>query len=254
MSPLNDGAPQGSSNKNNAAAANATTPAPLSAAPLGQRPTLRMQDGDIILEDGALRAGGLLASSPFASNTQKNDNSLGKSPVTPLPPLPPGTAPAAAAGGGDIHNNTNNNAHTPMMMVHSSQITVNSLQAQPSRPATFAGGGSGAPTPTPPEPARSATGAGVGSFRLHFDVVESVRGAKYRTTELTASNVQQLTKQQYGGESSKTSTTERMWRWLADAGPPYEVNPSIGVSSKPPLHQTNGNSGIKLFACFKCFS
>jgi hypothetical protein len=230
-----------------------TTPAaattPLSAAPLGQRPTLRMQDGDIILEDGALAAGVAVAPSPFASAATPNNHTaldqqeqqqqlddLGKSPATPLP----------LGGEGDL---------SPMMVMHSSQLTVNSLQAQPSKPPTFNnnGAGSGAPTPTPDQ-ARSATGGGVGSFRLHFDVVESVRGAKYRTTELTASNVQQLTKQQYGGESSKTSTTERMWRWLQDAGPPYEVHPSVGVPLKPPIHPTNAKSGTEFFACFKCFS
>jgi hypothetical protein len=85
-------------------------------------------------------------------------------------------------------------------------------------------------------------------------VVESVRGVKYRTTELTASNVQQLTKQQHSTESSKAGSTERMWRWLQDAGPPYDVHPSVGVSTMPSLNQTNGKSGIKLLACFKCFS
>ena len=234
-----------------------TTPTatPLSAAPLGQRPTLRMQDGDIILEDGALGTGTQLAPSPFQSNNHNNpleqqhhrsggDNAttnLGKSPATP--PLPPGVTAGVT---GDVNNPLNQ----PMITLHSSQLTLNSLTPQISRPPTF--GGSAGPTATP-EPARSA-GGGVGSFRLHFDVVESVRGAKYRTTELTASNVQQLTKQQYGGESSKASTTERLWRWLADAGPPYEVHPSIGVSSKPPIHRTNGTTGSKLFSCFKCIT
>ncbi|KAH7622697.1 hypothetical protein Ndes2526B_g03532 [Nannochloris sp. 'desiccata'] len=240
-----DGALRSSSSKNNPAAQSTSmAAAAVSAAPLGQRPTLRMQDGDIILEDGALKT---LEPSPFASTTPNNHTSLehhyhttadlGKSPATPLPADPTHTSPL-----------------TPMMMLHSSQFTINSLQAQPSRPPTFNNGGSGAPTPTP-EPARSATtGGGVGSFRLHFDVVESVHGAKYRTTELTASNVQQLTKQQYGNESSKAGTTERMWRWLKDAGPPYDVHPSVGVSSKLPLNQANRKSGIKLSTCFKCFS
>jgi hypothetical protein len=253
-----DGARQGATKGKTPPAT--TTPTPLSAAaPLGQRPTLRMQDGDIILEDGSLVAtggsggGGVLAASPFASTPNNNHTpaavadeqkynsdaiDVGKSPVTPLPP-------GISAD------------QSPMMIHQSSQLTSISLQAQPSRLATTFDNGSGVPTPTPEQArsaTRSATGGGVGSFRLHFDVVESVRGAKYRTTELTASNVQQLTKQQYGGESSKASTTERMWRWLADAGPPYEVHPSVGVPSKPPLRQTSTDSRIKLPSCFSCFS
>jgi len=238
-----------SSSSNAAAQSTTTSPgaAPVSAAPLGQRPTLRMQDGDIILEDGAL---GTLPPGPFTStpnsHTPLEDHhntaataaaDLGKSPATPLPA-----------------DQTISSPLNPIMMVHSSQLTINSLQPQPGKLPTSNNNGSGAASPTA-EPDRSATpGGGVGSFRLHFDMVDSARGAKYRTTELTSSNVQQFTKQHHGSESSKAGSSERMWRWLQDAGPPYDVHPSVGVSTKAPLNKTHGKSGLKLLACFKCFS
>lgn len=209
-------------------------PAPspvLANAPL-QRPTLRLQDGDIILEDAALppAAASRDVNGPFA-NTPHDPSGVPNNLSSPA-------TPATLALG--------------QMMVNSSQITFNSLQPQLSRDNTNR---SAAATPEP-------RNNGIGSFRLYFDA-EPGRGGSSRTktTELTSSNVQQLTKQ--AGEPGKASTTERMWKWLADAGPPYDVQPSVGVATRPAqaaASQQSSKLGTQksskggLFACFKCFS
>lgn len=51
---------------------------------------------------------------------------------------------------------------------------------------------------------------------------------------------------------------ERMWRWLEDAGPPYEGSPSVGVPTKAlapgpdALESTRPRSSGR-FWCFSCF-
>ena len=102
----------------------------------------------------------------------------------------------------------------------------------------------------------------------------STSNNKPRIAELTPANVQLLAKQNH--ESGRSSSTERMWRWLADAGPPYEAQPSVGVASSkpaqlpPPVSSVKSGVGgggvvgggvsgsgkasrLRLFSCFKCF-
>lgn len=52
---------------------------------------------------------------------------------------------------------------------------------------------------------------------------------------LTEENISYQNKlAQYSG---RADPAERMWRWLEEAGPPYDVQPSLGVPSAPSSRQ-----------------
>ena len=201
-----------------------------------QRPTLRVQDGDIIVEDAApnflVDGDAQIPTTAYVSAAQPQPQ---PSPITPAP-----TQGLSALS--PVHQ--------------SSQITLNSLHPQLSRENTHPSGGGGGHSP--PDAGTSSRPNGVGSFRLHFEA-QSVPGggAKIRTTELTASNVQQLAKQ--SGEPWRYSTTERLWRWLEDAGPPYDVQPSVGVGARtaqqPSIASSQSGAGRGWFtSCFRCMA
>lgn len=201
-----------------------------------QRPTLRVQDGDIIVEDAAPNLDGdAQVQTAFVSATQRQPP-----PVEPCPVTPTATPGVGLSTLSPVHQ--------------ASQVTLNSLHPQLSRDNTHPSGGH-----SPPDGATSRPN-GVGSFRLHFET-QSIPGggAKLRTTELTAANVQQLAKQ--SGEPWRFSTNERMWRWLEDAGPPYDVQPSVGVGSKtaqqPSIASSQsgaGGPGRWIASCFRCIA
>lgn len=209
---------------------------PVTAQPPLQRPTLRVQDGDIIVEDAAPNLDGdAQVPTAYVSTTQRQP-----------PPEPSPVTPAPTPGVG----------LSTLSPVHqSSQITLNSLNPQLSRDNTHPNGGGH----SPPDGATSRPN-GVGSFRLHFETqaIPGV-GAKLRTTELTAANVQQLAKQ--SGEPWRFSTNERLWQWLEDAGPPYDVQPSVGVGSRtaqqPSIASSQsgaGGPGRWFSSCFRCIA
>ena len=67
--------------------------------------------------------------------------------------------------------------------------------------------------------------------RLRLDLLpppggQGVGSQAPTASALTADNIQLLTKDPQVG---KTDPVERMWRWLAEAGPPYDSSPSVSA-------------------------
>lgn len=71
---------------------------------------------------------------------------------------------------------------------------------------------------------------------------------------LTAENMQLMGRSERFG--ARPETSERLWRWLAGAGPPYESSPSVGVNSKAaalPPAAAKPPRGRRRAGCFLCF-
>eukprot|EP00887_Chlorella_sp_A99_P001771 scaffold19.g1771.t1 len=231
-----------------AAAAAADQPA----APLS-KPTLRVQGGDIILEETA-------ASPQHRSTAGGGDETFAsRGPTRSLSTLEPGASggrhAAAAAAAAALAG-----ADAPGGPAFSRQTTGDTGRAAAagSRPTTFqnlnlsadAGGGEAGPRP----PGMNGGDAphnhhhhhhhhsqhrhheGEGGAGSSSEAVAASR-AKYRTS-LTEENVAYQNKlAQYSG---RVDPAERMWRWLEEAGPPYDVQPSLGVPPPPP-RQASGS-------------
>lgn len=69
------------------------------------------------------------------------------------------------------------------------------------------------------------------SCRLSIDEKAPVQGTTEKWEKLTSANLQELAKCQ-DEKGGRISSMERVRRWVQDASPPYESSPSIGVMTR----------------------
>lgn len=274
-----------------------STPLSNTNAPL-QRPTMRLQDGDIILEDADDPAEARL-STPGTSMARPRSSSPLFHDATPQPPMstgqslqhPPqfGVSPVPAldlsllkqrkSSSKLSHNNTASNNHTTH--VNSNDVKIRSISnASRFRTPNDTNIGSfklptiEADTPPNDDPKKKTIG-GLDSIDAIMIPRDYPSGASKKNAaenvpikELTLENVEELAARMT--ESNKAIATERLWRWLTDAGPPYEGHASLGVSSLKPMRTGGGSKSFGkgnlysggdsvgrkgVFAsCFGCFS
>ncbi|GAB4819224.1 hypothetical protein N2152v2_006270 [Parachlorella kessleri] len=233
------------------------------AAPIAKPQFRTLPDGEIILEEaGAALAASAAAAAAGGAAAAAAGGSSGRLARLSLPPQQPPQQQHEAAGGStagvggsrDLEGPKAPSKQREMLVIASRSTTV---MAQPSlKHATLPGNSAEA----------AAAAANGGEARLHQqqqegtapddDAAASSEPAsrmRYRPT-LTQENVQHLAKlEQY---SARPDPTERMWRWLEDAGPPYEGSPSVGVPSKAvpgPDAAASAHHTPRRFWCFGCF-
>lgn len=89
-------------------------------------------------------------------------------------------------------------------------------------------------------------GKQVESFKLKL----KERQAEKTWAHLTTANLQTLTQSQE--PTSKQHSFQRIRRWVQDSSPPYEANPSPGISSLTMMPPAQESCGLfRLFGCFR---
>jgi len=83
---------------------------------------------------------------------------------------------------------------------------------------------------------------------------EDNKNEKIEWKGLTIDNIKRFAKSGGGGEQSRSDSAARMWLWLADAGPPYDAQPSVGVNTCPLPKSSSQSKSRRYFSCFRCFA
>lgn len=203
-----------------------------------QRPTIRVQDGDIILEDAAPVEHGVHLDTPNGYDLSLEAPGPAFDITTPPPPPPPHaklnvvhTVHTSA-----LANNTvvpHHNSQSPKVL-NSGDSTVRSARNHRLKL----------------EPKLE---------KMAFEQNTVMRNDNFK---LTLSNVQQYT--DLIRDEGRASTAERIRIWLQDAGPPYDVQPSVGVPTKGSHNFVSGftnrngppkrDGHFRWLSCFRCIS
>jgi len=204
-----------------------------------QRPTIRVQDGDIILEDAA----------PVEQHGGHLDTPNGYELSLEAPGL--GETKSFGENATPVHANLN-----VVRSMQTSALTKNIVTPHPdSRPPLVLNAGDSAAQ-------RKIYHQGPKMEPIEKLAFEKNAIARNENFKLTISNVQQYT--DLTQDDGRSSTAERVRVWLQDAGPPYEVQPSVGVPTRGSHNFVSGFTNrdgppkrgghLSWLGCFRCIS
>lgn len=226
-----------------------------SAAPLAE-PVLRLQDGEIILEEAhAVSPAAVHGEAPIDSPLQQHNRWQQQSQQRQQQHTPLHSQAADYSSSREL---TRPPTHSQeQLLVASFSATA---VAQPSFAQNTIPSGAGDPAAALGLPNGGDRRAQQGEAAADDDAAtssEQTSRLRHRPT-LTQENVTHMQKlEQY---STREDPTERMWRWLEQAGPPYDSSPSVGIPAKGTARGSGSlgsggsrkDGGARLW-CFACF-